>query len=253
MVLCAGHDARTAHRECPPQHSHYALDSTSTMTRKVASAPPPQAYTGFSSVTGSGHTSRSYLKGEKKPPYVGKGISRASGVRHPMPRSTFSTHSSLGTGARPTQTFKSKSTITPSSWRAGKELADRALGRERKPPLSSFLSKSAAEFNHLETREHSSPLSHTYMSLSPSNSVHVPMMQTDSFPKETNDNAAGMLMDLELSSEGEQEEHNEADLLLFALFIKVRSIPELFELSDSFRLLLWSHKVKMLWRQKCQS
>ena len=212
MYAIAGRDVRNAHQTNLPPQTH-VLESTSTVTRKVTSAPPPQAYTGFSSVNGRGHTSHSYLKGEKKPP-VSTGVSRASGVRQPAAatRSTFSSHSSsLGTSARAAQTFKSKSDITPSSWRAGKELADRVLGREKKPPISSFPSNGTAEFGHFAAREHPSPPSYTSLPLSPSLSVHVPTTQTDLSAKDTNTNAAGMLMDLEMSSEGEQEEHDGAD------------------------------------------
>ena len=49
------------------------------------------------------------------------------------------------------------------------------------------------------------------------------------------------------------EKNKGADGLLLAILIKVRSIPELFELAHLFRPLLWSHNVKMLWRQKSRS
>ena len=210
-------DVRMDHRTHPLPQAH-VQDSTFAMTRKVTLAPPPQAYAGFSSVTERGHVSRSYPNDEKRPSSVSVGVNRASGVRRPPARSTFSYHSScLGANARPEESLKCKSDITPSTWRAGKELADRALGRERKPPLSyAYPSNSTAEFNHLETREHPPLPSHTDPPLSPSLSVHMPTMQINSPSpaKETNGNAAGMLVDLELSSEGEeQEEHKGADEL----------------------------------------
>lgn len=213
MYVAAGHAVKTAHQPFLYQHPHN-LGSSSVMTRKVASAPPPQTYTGFSSVRERGHISRPFLRDEKKKPsFVSAGVSRASGVRQPAMQTTLSSHSSaLEAAVRPRQPFRSRSTIAPSSWRAGKELADRALGREKKPRLPSpFTLDNTSEMNHHDIRDHSSLLSHTNPSLRPSLSVHVPTMQPSSVAREHDDNATGMLMDLELSSEEEEEEQEEED------------------------------------------
>ncbi len=119
--------------------------NTVTKKRKVASVPSPRAYSGFSSLnTGSGTRSTvQWRPGLDKPPSVrGRSLSTTNKTKSTVPKAGQTEKvrkvrrmTSVDSGSSVT---KPPGIITTSSWRSGKQLADKVLrekqSREVSPP-----------------------------------------------------------------------------------------------------------------------